>query len=303
MKVMQVLYAMSQDPELDFQKALSHYQRKVSTSFELYLFALRYFIRIAKYAEKDAEKKHSKLRPSEEDRKFKPHLYANELMNSLAGNEALQKVFRDYQVEKNIEEDIVRLAYNHFARQEDYQIYAIQDEPSPEEHVAMLLALFRDISKNETFVETLEDHYPNWLDDQSLVIGAIKKNIKALPVAPDFFEEYRPSKEATKEFGEELMRKVHEEDQELLGIIEPILKNWDAERVAVVDMILLKMAICELTAFPTIPTKVTLNEFVEISKLYSTDKSKDFINGILDRLMKKLTEEGKIKKSGRGLID
>jgi len=87
----------------------------------------------------------------------------------------------------------------------------------------------------------------------------------------------------------------------LLGIIEPTLKNWDADRVAIIDMVLLKMALSELTSFPTIPTKVTLNEFVEISKLYSTDKSKDFINGILDRLMKKLNKEGKIQKEGRGL--
>ena len=80
------------------------------------------------------------------------------------------------------------------------------------------------------------------------------------------------------------------------------MKNWDAERVAVIDMILLKMAVCELVSFPTIPTKVTLNEFVEISKMYSTDKSKDFINGILDRLLKKLEKEGKVTKEGRGLI-
>ena len=82
-----------------------------------------------------------------------------------------------------------------------------------------------------------------------------------------------------------------------------MLKNWDSERVAILDMIMLKMALCELLHFPTIPTKVTLNEFVEISKIYSTDKSKDFINGILDRLMKKLQKEEKIVKEGRGLIE
>jgi len=83
-----------------------------------------------------------------------------------------------------------------------------------------------------------------------------------------------------------------------LAIIEPALKNWDADRVAIIDMILLKMALSELLSFPSIPTKVTLNEFVDISKLYSTDKSKDFINGILDRLMKQLEKDGKIKKEG-----
>jgi len=94
-----------------------------------------------------------------------------------------------------------------------------------------------------------------------------------------------------------------EKDQELFDIIEPTLQNWEAERVATIDMILLKMALCELMYFETIPTKVTINEYVDISKIYSTPKSKEFINGILDKLMKQLKEEGKIKKVGRGLVD
>ena len=131
----------------------------------------------------------------------------------------------------------------------------------------------------------------------------MKKTIKALPSPTDFYENYRPPKETTEEFGEMLLQGFIETDEELLQLIEPTLKNWDADRVALIDMILLKMALTELMNFPTIPSKVTLNEFVEISKLYSTEKSKDFINGILDRLMKKLNKEGKIKKEGRGLLE
>ena len=136
------------------------------------------------------------------------------------------------------------------------------------------------------------------------MVGAIKKTLKALPVtSEEFYQNYQPSDEAVKEFGELLLHKVYHEDSDLLELIEPTLKNWDADRVAAIDMILLKMALCELMNFPTIPTKVTLNEFVEIAKLYSTEKSKDFINGILDRLMKKLNKDGKINKEGRGLLE
>ena len=149
----------------------------------------------------------------------------------------------------------------------------------------------------------MEDFYASWDEDKSLIVGALKKTLKALPAKEDFYEVHRPTEETTVEFGETLLTQVHKTDKELLELIEPTLKNWDAERVAVIDMILLKMALCELLGFPTIPTKVTLNEFVEISKLYSTDKSKDFINGILDRLMKKLHDDGKIKKEGRGLVE
>jgi N utilization substance protein B len=148
-----------------------------------------------------------------------------------------------------------------------------------------------------------EDRYTNWDDDESLVVGAMKKTVKAFPLKDNFYQEFEPSDMTVREFGEELLRKTCREDSALLAEIEPALQNWDVERVAALDMIMLKMALCELLHFPTIPTKVTLNEFVEISKVYSTDKSKEFINGILDRLMKKLLEENKIVKEGRGLIE
>jgi N utilization substance protein B len=147
----------------------------------------------------------------------------------------------------------------------------------------------------------LEDLFPLWQDDKSLVVGAMKKTIKALPLDADFLEAFRPATETVTEFGEQLLDKVIQADAELLGLIEPSLQNWDADRVAVLDMIMLKMALSEFLYFSSIPTKVTLNEFVDISKLYSTDKSKEFVNGILDRLLRQLTDDKMINKSGRGL--
>ena len=149
----------------------------------------------------------------------------------------------------------------------------------------------------------MEGFNPHWFVDESLVVGAIKRTLKMLPnVKEKFFEEFLPENEPVYDFGLELLQTVVREDEQLLEIIQPSLQNWDITRVAILDLILLKMAVSELLRFPTIPTKVTLNEYVDISKQYSTEKSKDFINGILDRLMKKLGKEGKIKKEGRGLI-
>ncbi len=136
-----------------------------------------------------------------------------------------------------------------------------------------------------------------------MIIGAMKKTIKALPDTPELYRTFRPDYEAGVEFGEGLLDMVVARNDELESIIGPALENWEMDRVANIDMLFLKMAICEFTSFPTIPTKVTLNEYVELSKLYSTDKSKDFINGILDKLLKQFTEEGKIQKTGRGLVD
>jgi transcription antitermination protein NusB len=148
----------------------------------------------------------------------------------------------------------------------------------------------------------MEDHYGTWNDDKSVVVGAVKKTLKVLPQEdPNFYHEHRSSDETVNEFGFNLFERTLTSDVELLKYIEPNLKNWDSERVAIIDMILLKMALCEMMNFSTIPTKVTINEYVEIAKNYSTAKSKEFINGILDKVMRDFDDDGLITKTGRGL--
>jgi len=299
-KVMQMLYSMSRDKELTFERAMRRYQEQVGKAFELYLANLLYLIHLAEYARVDAGKRHAKLLPSDEDRQFSAKLADNPLIESLRTNTELGRLFTRYQLDRKVDEDIVRQVYTEFAKSPEYKEFVYKAETTIQEHREQMLKLFKLSVNHEIYADMMEDHYPQWVDDESLVVGAIKKTVKALPADPDFYREYRPNHETTVEFGEVLFSRVQHQDAELLAIIEPTLKNWDADRVAVIDMILLKMAVCELLSFSSIPSKVTLNEFVEISKLYSTDKSKDFINGILDRLMKKLTREGRLNKENRG---
>lgn len=296
-----MLYAMSRDKKLGKEEALRQYRDSVRESFELYLFSLLQVMRIAEYSKQDAANRMAKLLPTPEDRQFRAKFGENESVRSVLDNDGFNRLVRVYKLQDRIDEDKTRQLYYDFAKTDEYKEYLSNPDTSQEDDVKILLALYKHCLGNEMFTDLIEDNYSLWEDDESLVVGAIKKTLKALPAASNFYEEFRPSTEATVEFGEALFKKVNDEDEDLLQLIEPTLKNWDAERVAIMDMIMLKMALCELMEFPSIPTKVTLNEFVEISKLYSTDKSKDFINGILDRLMKQLNKEGKIKKEGRGL--
>lgn len=298
-----MLYSMSRDKKLDYEDALKQYRTNVRKSFELYLFNLLHLVRVAQYARQDAAIRAAKLRPTDEDLQFSAKLGENELIRSIDKNEGFNRLIKHYKFDEQFDEDKLRQIYVEFAETDEYKAYLANAEPSEEDHRQILLSLYKHCTDSEMFTDVIEDNFPLWVDDESLIVGAIKKTIKALPAEEDFYEDYRPQAETTVDFGEVLFKNVFEQDKELLEIIEPTLKNWDAERVAVMDMILLKMAISELLTFPTIPTKVTLNEFVEISKMYSTDKSKDFINGILDRLLKKLEKEGKIEKKGRGLKD
>jgi len=300
-KVMQILYSLNRDGKLSLEDAIKRYRFSVGKSFELYLYALLLITKVSGYALKDASKRSSKHLPSDEDKAFRPKFFTNQLTQSLVKNDDFQRQIRQSKLEGKINQDAVRLLYIAFAKKDQYKNYINTQENSLEDHRKILLDLLKFLSKHESFNEEMEEKYPSWKDDKSLILGSLKRSIKSLPPTPHFFEAFRTDEETIVAFGERLLTCVEKESEDLLSMIEPILKNWDADRVAIIDMILIKMALCELMVFPTIPTKVTLNEFVEIAKLYSTDKSKDFINGILDRLMKKLIKEGKIKKEGRGL--
>ncbi len=301
-KVLQALYMMGRDPEVNLDGALTFYRTALNNSQELYLFNLWNLIKTTELSIEDTERKRAKYLPSEEDKKFSAKLHTNPSTQSLVTEVDLQDLFTEKKMEEMMEEDSLRTYYKGFAKKTIYQVY-VSEKSSKDKDEKILLSLYKHMIKDELFQETMDDHYPTWEDDKSLIIGAMKKTIKALPDTPELYRTFRPDYEVCVEFGENLLSTVVEDDKALEAIISPALENWDIDRVANIDMILLKMALCEFLNFSTIPTKVTLNEYVEISKQYSTDKSKDFVNGILDRLLNQLNEEGKITKTGRGLVD
>lgn len=297
-----MLYTMSRDKELTYKEALSRYDNGIEESYVLFLFNLNYLVKVARYSLKDADRRLAKHLPTEEDKTFTPKIFNNETVQSIATHVGFNDIVEKLKFEESVDQDTVRKVYVSFSKTPEYQAY-LDKECTEKDDRDMLLSLFKHCINHELFNEAIEDRYATWVDDKSLVIGTIKKTIKGLPEQKDFVKIYKPTEETTKEFGEALFENVIEQNKELLEIIEPALNNWDADRVAIIDMILLKMALSEFMIFPSIPTKVTLNEFVEISKMYSTDKSKDFINGILDRLMKVLKKDGRITKEGRGLVE
>jgi N utilization substance protein B len=302
-KVLQLLYMLNRDEALHYKDLVKDYNDGIWKTFELYIYQIYLLLRVAQYAEKDAAHRAAKHLPTDEDRAFTPRLAINELTKNLANNTFFMNLVADYQANEDLDEDIVRILYQAFAETEAYTNYLALPMPTPEDHRKAILELYRFLLNHDLFSDISEDRYSNWPDDESLVTGAIKKTLKASDFKGEFYQEHEPADEMVREFGEHLMLKTCEEDAALFNEIEPTLANWDADRVAVLDMLMLKLALCELLHFPTIPTKVTLNEYVEISKVYSTEKSKDFINGILDRLMKKLLSEERIVKEGRGLIE
>lgn len=302
-KVMQLLYTLSRDEEFTIKDAVKQYFSNINGTFSLYLFNLYVLQGICSIALIDNKKRKSKYLPSEEDKGFIPKLYKNDIIQSLVKNPHLQKIFEKEEFKSNVDEDFFKKLYNNFSKEEFYVNYIVNTKSTKEDDLEILLELYRFCRKDEYYNETMEDDFVSWFDDKSIVIGAVKKTLKALPTEGTFYEEFRPDEETTREFGEDLLKKTHEHNDEYLQLIKPTLKNWDHDRLAALDIILINMALCEFIEFASIPTKVTLNEFVEISKIYSTPKSKDFINGILDRILAQLIDSGKVKKEGRGLVE
>ena len=301
-KVMQLLYSQNRDEELNKRELLKRYDDSIDQSFELLLFVLYLYVNVAYEAVEHEKKNRAKLMPTEEDNAFTAKLYTNNLVQSLTNNPELEKAFAKHDFGAKTDQDFFKKMYSQFSKTEEYLKY-VKAEDSDESHLEILLELFRFLRKDEFFNEVIDDHYANWQDDKSLVVGAMKKILKQLPADGDFFKDYAPDKETAIDFGKALLEKVCDHNDDLIDMIEPTLKNWDADRLAIMDMIMLKMGLVEFMYFKTIPTKVTLNEYVEISKMYSTPKSKDFVNGILDRQMKILEADGKINKAGRGLMN
>jgi transcription antitermination protein NusB len=296
-KIMQLLFSLNRDQSLHGDDILKAYEKFINQSFSLYLFNLFLLQDVCQYASLDEEKRKGKYLPTPEDLLFRARMYDNPCMKNLRENVVLQKIIKAHGFSDAWDTDISKKVYFEFAKSPEYLDYVFNEGAGTEDHIAMLLACYKFIIKHEMCEELIDDRFPNWYDDKSLIIGAMKKTIKALPNDnPSFYDEYKPDHDTCIDFGKGLLDDLVRRDEELVEYIEPLLKNWDKERVAVIDFILLKMAAAEYLRFENIPGNVTINEYVEIAKMYSTEKSKEFINGVVDKLFEIFAERG-LKKS------
>lgn len=258
----------------------------------MYLQNLLIIQRLCEYAKHDLATRRAKLRPTAEDKVFKSILADNMTVRSLSDNTELSQVYDRYGVRSMIDADQIQSLYREFIQTVDFKNYLSDDDMGKEPTVALLLKLYKWLQSHELFLNMVEDHFPLWKEDKSLIVGAIKKTLKAAPLEQDFYKKYEDHGEAIVDFGRPLLKFVVEADEQLLDRIKTVLQNWDADRVAIIDMILIKMAMGEFLQFPKIAPEVTMNEYVDISKAYSTDKSREFVNGVLDNLLKALSKEG-----------
>lgn len=302
-KVMQALYALEAYAQTDFpdkdslrKKGLQVLTEKFNKASELFNISMLYLAQIMQYAETDARQRSSKYLPSEADKNVNTKISGNTYLWQLLENDTFKERIAEDKLEGKMEPDRVKKMHQSLSAQEVYQTYLeTESRESASEKKIMQYIWKHEMLQNEDFQEYMTDTFDGWEDDKDMTIMLVENFFKN-PKQINFLQFISAEKN---EYARSLLTSVIEKDEILMELIEPKLKNWDAERVASIDLILLKMGITEFLFFPTIPTKVTINEYIEVAKQYSTLQSGQFVNGVLDNTLKELMQENKIRKIER----
>lgn len=258
------------------------------------LVYLNWFLtEVARYAETEAHKRASKHLPTAEDLNVNTKIAGNELLWKMLEDSALREEFEKEKPSQRADRELIRRIYLQMVGTEQYQKYiAAPNREKAEEKKIMEFILNDMMLANESFIQHIEENFSNWDDDAEMLIQLIATYLNK-PGSYDFKNLVSADKE---KFARDLLRTVLEKAEHLTGIIVPKLKNWDPERIAQLDMVLMKMGVAEFLYFETIPPKVTINEYIDLAKEYSTQQSGQFVNGILDNIHKDLVQEGKMVK-------
>jgi transcription antitermination factor NusB len=305
-KVMQSIYAMHQNGSDDIEKEEKFLFYSIDSIQDLYLTMLSSLIEICKKETIFLQKSSQKHLATAQERKPNEKFIKNSIFQILAENNSLNIALENRKINNWVlNDDYILLLLNDIKQSKLYDKYMSNAINSFEEDKEFIVDLFMDvIVPNEKLYDYLEDDKLTWVDDIPLVNTHIIKQLKAIkPIEDGNFRVPKLFKDnEDRDFVKDLFRKTILNESELAKEYIDKTPNWDSDRIAEIDTIILKMAICEFLKFPSIPVKVTLNEYLEVAKEYSTPKSSIFINGILDNLVKELQTGNRIVKVGRGLM-
>lgn len=301
---MQSIYAMHQNGSDQLQKEEKFLLQSIDNIQDLYLIMLSALIELRQKEIDLQEISRKKHMATSEDRNPNLKFVDNRVLRLLADNAAIDDALDSRRVNNwKLNDDYILLLQAELKKSDLYRKYMLNPKDDFETDKEFVVELFEMIAANDKLYDYLEDHKLTWVDDIPLVNTQIIKQLRGLKSAADHWQVpqlYKDSED--RDFVSDLFRKTVLNEDVLAREYTDKTPNWDTERIAEIDTIILKMAICEFLKFPSIPVKVTINEYLEIAKEYSTPKSSIFINGILDNLVKEFQENKKMIKTGRGLM-
>ena len=309
-KTIQLLFAYRINKEqLTGSKALSATSQKaegellesLNQTYELYHWILQLIIELHSYAIKRIEIGLNKLRPTDEERNPNKRFINNLFAKQLCSNKALAEFTKNNGISWSEETDLIKLLMNQITAADFYKEYMKDNTRSYENDKMLWRHIVRKVLIPSTILEErLEEMNLYWNDDFETVMSFVEKTIKRFEeekgADQPLLEKFRDTEDI--DYAKQLLKTAIYNQEEYETLIQQTAQNWESERIANMDMVIMQAAIAEINAFTTIPINVTLNEYIEISKYYSTEKSSNFINGILDKIVNNLRQEGKLIKVG-----
>jgi len=304
---MQSIYALIQSKDDSLQKQEKFLKVSIENTYTLYLLWLSLFVELQKRAADQISLSANKYISDKKTAFPNPKKFIqNRLLLQIVENKTLEEELTHRKLDNwYLNEEYVKLIYKEILDSDAYQEYMSIPESDYAADKELVMTLFKNIiAPNEKIYDYFEDDKLTWVDDIPIVNTFVLKHFKKAKLThPESY--FLPSLLKDDEdmtYAMQLLTRTLLKNDALEKEIEGKTPNWDKDRIAGIDSILLKMAICELLHFPSIPERVTINEYLEIAKEYSTPKSSIFINGILDKLTKEYKSEGKLNKMGRGLL-
>jgi N utilization substance protein B len=292
---MQTLYTLSTlEQQVKPGEPVRLLQKHFEASKDLFVYLTYFLTEVASYAETDSYVRSSKHLPSEEDLHVNTKIAGNELVWKIKEDVAFQQESGKSRPDLRIDKELVRKVYQQLVDTPEYKKYIHSNQRNPREEKEIIEFILNDLLlTDDVFISHIEENFMNWDDDSDMVVQ-LERSLLQKPGSVSFSEVMSQDKW---EFARGLLNTVLDKNEHLESFVVPRLKNWDAERIAALDMIIMKMGVAEFLYFDTIPPKVTINEYIDIAKEYSTQQSGQFVNGILDNIHKELVQKGELHKT------
>ena len=307
-KVLQSIYAYHQSESSNLPQAERQLLEWVEDLYKLFVYQLSFWVEIRQFAERRIEENKQKHFPTEEDLNPNMKFVNNCILKALDDNKHLMKLEEQYKINwADSREDFIRNMFTKLVETPEYQEYMSNGKTGFGEDRRFLVAVIETyMPENGLLYDYYSDRDLTFNSDYQLAVYLLWKFISEMSANFDEFSMLPPIYKAEtddKEFVVKLFEKTILHADEYMELVKVNISNWDYDRLALMDKILIFMALTEFCEFHSIPVKVTINEYIEISKFYSTSESRRFVNGMLDRLSNVLKEEGKLVKTGLGLVD
>ena len=295
-KVMQTLYALTtleENKQADLTLAAGMLDEKLEQVLDLFAVSLLFTFSVAEFAETEARQRATRYLKAEADSDIETKLAHAPYVQKMLTDKTFLDRIKKHKLERYINQEWVKKVFQSLLRSEAYSTYNLNKSTLPNAEKELLYHVWqKHILGDEEILGHFVDELPGWEDDNEQIVMLMDNFFKGNS-RPDFNHLLAKNK---REYAHELLKTVIQKEEMCMEMIAAKLTNWDKERVALVDQLLIRMGICELLYFPTIPTKVTINEFIDIAKQYSTPQSGQFVNGVLDNILKDLVKENRIHK-------